>query len=107
MAADRGEEVTISARITNRGGSEGTYQAELRINGALEASETVTLAAGQGKDVSFTVTRDEPGTYDVVLGNQKGLFTVEVPFPWWWILVAVVVVVAIVIGIRLLRRNRY
>ncbi|MCK4579914.1 MAG: hypothetical protein KAU10_01095, partial [Dehalococcoidia bacterium] len=41
-----GEEVAISARVTNTGGAEGSYTAELRIDNVVELAKEVTVAAG-------------------------------------------------------------
>ena len=48
-----GEKVTITARVTNSGGTEGSYAAELKINDVTEATSTVNVAAGAGRTWNF------------------------------------------------------
>lgn len=97
-----GQPVTISAKVTNTGNTAGSYTAILKINGNVEATKEVALSAGASTTVTFSVTRDEPATYNVELGGQVGKFTVTtavvVPprgFPWWWIVIGVVVLAAV------------
>lgn len=71
-----GEKVTITAEVTNTGGVEGSYTAELRINDAVEATEKVTVAGGASQLLSFVVSRDALGTYKATLGELGGEFTV-------------------------------
>lgn len=73
-----GETVTISTTVSNSGGA-GTYQAELEINGAVVDAKDVTVPSGGSRTATFYVTRDEPGTYNVQLGDRRGSFTVAHP----------------------------
>lgn len=77
---DPGEEVTITVRVTNIGGTIGSYTAQLKINGVTEAERTVDLAPGTSQRLRFSVTRDTPGTYTVTLGELTGDFVVIKPF---------------------------
>ncbi len=76
-----GEKVTVTAEVTNTGGTEGTYTAELKINGVTEATQKVTVAAGASQRLSFTVSRDTPRTYKISLGELTGEFVVAKPLP--------------------------
>lgn len=103
-----GEEVTISVEVTNIGGREWRHTVSLRVNQVLEQTKQITLAPGQTEVVTFTVTRDEPGSYTIeVNGLTKG-FTVVAP-SWlckcWWITMAVVVTIGLLIYF-LSRRKR-
>ncbi|GAI99509.1 unnamed protein product, partial [marine sediment metagenome] len=60
-----GETVTISLVVTNTGGKSGSYIVTLDINGVKEADETVTVAAGDSQEVSFSVTKEDAGIYSV------------------------------------------
>ena len=79
------EAVTISVSVANTGGTDGSYTATLKINYVQEADETVTIAAGDTERVSFSVTREDAGTYTVAVDGLSGSFTVmaaaEVRFP--------------------------
>ncbi len=74
--ADISEAVTISAKVKNTGGMNGTYTAKLKINNALEDKTDVNLDPGESKRVSFEVTRGVPGIYSVELGGLTGSFEV-------------------------------
>lgn len=56
---------------------QGSYAATLKINNSTEAVKNVTLAGGAKATVSFNVTRDEAGTYNVDIGGQTDEFTVS------------------------------
>lgn len=73
-----GQMVSISTTLSNVGGA-GTYPAELEINGAVVDAKDVTVPSGGSTTVTFYVTRDEPGTYNVQLGDRRGSFTVAHP----------------------------
>lgn len=64
-----GDSVTISFDVTNTGEMAGTYTATLRINGQVDGTQDVTLEAGETKSVSFSVSKTEPATYQVEIGD--------------------------------------
>jgi hypothetical protein len=70
------ESVTISVLVTNTGNLSGSYEVTLKIDGEVEATKTVTVAADGSRSVSFTVSRDEAATYSVDVNGLKGSFTV-------------------------------
>ncbi|MCW4027678.1 MAG: hypothetical protein NWE76_09380 [Candidatus Bathyarchaeota archaeon] len=77
-----GEEVTISATVTNTGEGEGSYTVVLKINEVAEDDETVLLAGGASTTVEFQVTKEDAGTYSVEVGGLDSTFTVkEAPSP--------------------------
>jgi len=76
-----GEEVTITVSVANTGGTEGSYSVVLKINDAKEAEKDVTVTAGESQEVGFTVTREKPGDYAVMVGGLGGSFTVAAPAP--------------------------
>lgn len=76
-----GEELTITARVTNTGGVEGSYTAELKINDVTEAAREVTVAAWASRLLSFSVSKDTPDTYRVALVELTGEFVVVKPAP--------------------------
>jgi len=73
--------VIIAVLVSNTGGTEGSYTVVLKVNGVKEAEKTVTIAAGDSQEVSFSLTRDEPGTYSVSVDGLSGGFTVIVVTP--------------------------
>ena len=76
--ANPGEEVVITADIANTGGCEGTYTAELNINGVTEQADKVVMKPG-ASFILFKVTKTEPGTYTVDIGDLNGKYTVQKP----------------------------
>ncbi len=74
-----GETVAITVLVANAGGESGSYTVVLKIDGAKEAEETVTVAAGESQDVSFSVTREEADSYTVAVDGLSGSFTVVAP----------------------------
>ena len=73
-----GTPVTITASLANRGTANGTAAVKVYINGQEETSAGITVNSGSNSPVSFTVSRNEPGTYVVYVGVlSAGSFTVE------------------------------
>ena len=71
-----GEPVTIAVAVTNSGGSQGSYTVVLKIKGATEAEEEVTLDAGTTEVVTFTVSKDGIDSYSVAIDGKNGSFEV-------------------------------
>jgi len=74
-----GETATVSVEVTNVGGSEGAYTAELKIDGAEAQTEEVSVAEGATRRVAFSVVKGPPGTYEIEVGELKGTLTVVRP----------------------------
>ena len=70
------EKATISATVANTGDVAGTYQAILKINGAVVASKSVKLAGHESKTVTFETVQGKAGSYKVEIDGQTGTFTV-------------------------------
>jgi len=74
-----GEEVKISVSVANNGGIEGSYTVVLKINGVKEAEKSVIVAAGSSQTASFSVSKEEAGSYSVTVDGLSGSFTVIAP----------------------------
>ena len=72
-----GEEVTISALVTNIGNISGSYEVNFKVNDAVICTEQVTLDGGASQTVTCTTSSDSDGTYLAVVGDQSGIFTVN------------------------------
>jgi len=95
-----GESVTITAVVKNNGDLPGTYTATLKVNGVAEETKEVSLPGGASTTVSFTITRDVRGSYNVELGNQLSGLTVQTaPAGVGWSLVGGIIAAALVISI--------
>ncbi|RLJ01882.1 MAG: hypothetical protein DRP11_03745 [Candidatus Aenigmatarchaeota archaeon] len=101
-----GESVTVSATVSNVGEESGSYTVELKVDGVVVDSETVTLDGGTSTSVSFTVTSEVEGSHTVAVDGLSGSFTVTAPpppppppkpFPWIWVGLIVVIVVVVVL----------
>ncbi len=73
-----GQPVVVKANVTNSGTGNGVARITVYVNGVEESAQPATLASGQSSTMDFTVTRNEPGTYSVIVNNvPAGSFTVE------------------------------
>jgi hypothetical protein len=92
-----GEKVTISGQLINVGGLTGEHVLRVNIPGLLETTLAISLAPGQAREITFTVTPMAPGNYPVEIGGVAASFSAgyrtgppEGPFtpragPAWWI----------------------
>jgi len=74
--AKTGQDITITADITNLSNEAGTYVATLWIDNTIEAAQYVSINADQTKAVLFTVTRDVEGSYEIRLDRFFESFSV-------------------------------
>ena len=72
-----GQEVIVSAVVTNNGGSEGKYNIVLKVNGTEEGQKEVTLGAGDSQEVSFELVKNVAGLYEMEVNGLTGSFVVE------------------------------
>ncbi len=72
-----GEEVTISALVTNQSQVEGSQSIILKINGTMAETQNVTIGPGAFMVVTFEVTESEAGTYLVDINDETAEFTVK------------------------------
>ena len=75
--AKQGENIVISAMVTNNGELPGTYSAVLKLKGAVESTEEIELGPGENRKVAFKVAKTTPGFYNVELEGLSGRFVVE------------------------------
>jgi len=76
---DTGEKVIITAKIANAGGTQGSYTAELKVDGVTNQTEKIIIPAGTDYMLVFKISRNLPGTYKVALGDLTGQFAVKEP----------------------------
>ena len=107
------EAVTINVLVANTGGMEGSYTVVLMINDVKEAEESVTIAAGDSHSVSFSITKEDAGSYSVAVGELSDSFTVVTPptvKPQNWLLLGGIIVGTIVVELLIffaVRRRAY
>ena len=73
--------VTITVSVANTHDTWGIYSLVLKINGVEEVQKQATVDAGSSQDVSFSLTRENPGSYSVFINGLSGGFTVVAPAP--------------------------
>lgn len=71
-----GEEITVTVDVVNIGEETGTATVTLKVNGVVEAEKEVTLAGGASQTVSFTLTWDTAGVYEVQVDSLVETITV-------------------------------
>jgi len=74
--ASANQPVTITTNVVNTGDEAGNYNVTLKINGQLEQSRMVGVGPHGTQPVKFTVTKAQPGTYDVDILGKTGSFTI-------------------------------
>ncbi len=73
----QGEKVTISAIVTNNGEVAGNYTMVLKLKGAVESTEEISLGTGENQKLAFNITKSTPGFYNVEVEGLTGRFVVE------------------------------
>jgi cobalamin biosynthesis Mg chelatase CobN len=101
-----GEPVTVSVEVRNTGSAAGSRRATLTVNGQIEATRDVSVFGGATQRVSFTLTRDEPGTYTVAVDGLSATFQVVARGVSGWLIVIIVMVVLVIAGGVLYYRAR-
>lgn len=79
MTIEAGNSVTVTITLENTGDEQGTETVDLYINNELTDSETLSVEGGTTETVSFTVTMDEVGTYNLEAGDKATSITVTEP----------------------------
>jgi len=81
----RGGNVTVTTNVGNDGGQEGSYVANLLINGQTRDTQEITLSPGQSQTIDFSIRDNEPGHYIVEIADLSGEFQTTVWINWWLI----------------------
>ena len=102
-----GEDITISALVTNTGDLTGTYEVTLEIDEIAVATKSVTLAGGASEKVTFTMSEDVAATYTVNLNGLLGTFVVNAGLSWWLIggIIAAVVAAGLLVYFYVWRKR--
>ncbi len=78
LEVEEGEPVAISINLTNIGDLEGTYMANLTINGAVVENQSIILGGGYNSTlVEFSYLPDTIGDYTVEISGLNGSFRVK------------------------------
>jgi len=76
-----GESVTVTVVLSNIGEEQGTYDAELIVDGSIAETKSVTLLGGESTTLSFEIVREAEGHYTVEIGGLTSSFEVRAPTP--------------------------
>ncbi len=74
-----GETATVTARVTNSGGSPGSYMIILKVNGAVRAQQDVSLGPGGSQTVSFPLNITAEGDYAIDIAGNAARLVVTAP----------------------------
>jgi hypothetical protein len=105
-----GTPVTVTANIANRGTANGNKKVTLYVNGQVESTQGVTVNSGGSSEVTFNVSRSEPGDYIVYVdGVHAGDFKVEMVIGDDVILMfsVAMVIIALMIGMIMFWRKQH
>ena len=95
LDVEEGEEATFSVDVTNTGTAAGEYTADLKVNGTVVDSQTVSLGMDESQTIEFKHTEEEPGVYTAEVGDLSEEYEVfESSGTIWYILGAIVLLVA-------------
>ncbi len=107
LLVNTGETVTITVDVQNTGTSAGEIDVDLFINDEVADSRSVSLDAGEQRTVTFTISEEEAGRYDVQIGETTAFFEVEervIPAPG--MLVTLLAAMAVFLFIRIRDRPK-
>ena len=110
-AIELGSPITLTATVENHGRVDAEYGAQLTANGEVVASDTVTIAAGDSRDVSLEFTPTDAGEYELALGDvELGTVTVtetETVDSWLRPVLGLVVLLVVIAGGVVVLRRRF
>jgi uncharacterized membrane protein len=73
-----GTPITVTADIANKSTVNGSKKVTLYVNGQVESTQGITVNSGGSTQLTFNVSRSEPGDYTVYVdGVPAGSFKVE------------------------------
>ena len=75
----------------------------LKIDDAVEASESIPLASGSRQTVTITTSKDMARTYNVNVNGLSGTFEVKTN---WWLIGVIIAAIATGITVPLVLRQR-
>jgi len=72
-----GDTVNVIAKVKNGGGSEGTYNAILTLDGTEMDAKSVKVAPGTTEVVNFSLVRDATGIHRLKLADMSGILVIK------------------------------
>ena len=71
-----GETASISAQVSNIGVTGGVYYATLSVDGEKIGTKDINLEPGSTRAVTFALSRDKAGAYEIAIGKRSSTLTV-------------------------------
>ena len=71
-----GSSVGVIATVVNSGQDKVQHRAEFKVNGRLEASNDMTIEAGQSQEITFMMVAGAPGDYYVSVDHATGILRI-------------------------------
>ena len=72
-----GEKATVEVEIRNSNAKMDTYNVPLMVNGVTDDRKGITLTPGATELITFTLTKNQAGTYRISVGNKESTLVVE------------------------------
>ncbi|PTD94072.1 hypothetical protein C9439_04435 [archaeon SCG-AAA382B04] len=72
-----GEITQVTVQVTNTGGEEGTYRANLTVNGEIKETQALSISLGETRAIGFDLEIQEPGEYIVKVGEETAELIIE------------------------------
>ncbi len=79
-----GEPVTITAEIKNNSSGTGNFKVTVMVNGITEIEQSISLGTGKTQKLIYTMSKETPGNYNVMINDRNGIFSVVSPSPSWF-----------------------
>lgn len=114
LEVEKGQIITIKVKAANNSFTQITYPNPLKVNGKAAGSPTsITLEAGESKDVTFLLTAEVAGSNDITVGNLQGIVTVKggsffdmFPLYVWIIFGVIVVILGMLLALMLMKPKK-
>ncbi|MBM4447358.1 MAG: hypothetical protein FJ023_08460 [Chloroflexi bacterium] len=74
-----GDTATITIQVKNTSGMSGIYPATLVLDGVSIQTKVIEIGSRKTAAISFTVSKDKPGIYNIKVNDQSGIFKVLKP----------------------------
>ena len=108
-----GEEVTVSVKVTNVGEQIDSFSIPFVVNEITEETRTLTLESGESTIITFKITKQMQGIYNVQVGGIYITFEVEpsnnissISFPLEYVIISIVTITAVFFVIIFLFKRR-
>ncbi len=75
--AKLGDEVEINIKLSNVGESKGSYEVILKVDNVRADTNNVELEVEESKTVTFVLSRNEEGSYEININGETAILTIQ------------------------------